>query len=136
MTHRRQKTVVASMGGIADAATDKVKRHIDPRRSAKQPGRINLRAVSEVLAARGLDPTEEIVKLLLPREGADGKPVIDLDPDVRARMWNELLQYTQPKLKSVEVKAKGSLAVFDVTDDQARKMAQEFLRAGMEAASE
>ena len=46
---------------------------------------------------------------------------------------NELLQYTQPKLKSVEIKARVVGTSFDVNDEQARRIAEEFLKA---AASE
>jgi hypothetical protein len=38
-----------------------------------------------------------------------------LDPDTRMRMMNELLQYTQPKLKSVEMKVSGNL---ELTNEQ------------------
>lgn len=58
------------------------------------PG-INLRAVAEVLSSYGMDPTVEFVKVLQV-EGA-------LEPEVRARMMLEILQYVHPKLKSVEV---------------------------------
>ena len=54
-----------------------------------------------------------------------GFPVLDgegktimvplLDMDTRMRTLNEFLQYTQPKLKSVEVKLSGTL---DLTSDQ------------------
>jgi len=103
---------------------------IDPRRSTgKRLGRINLRAVAEVLAERGLDPTEAIVNILQP-VGEDGMPLpCKLEPDVQARILNELLQYTQPKLKSVEIKAKVAATAFDVNDEQAAKIATEFLRA-------
>lgn len=126
-------------GKMADRATPKVsKQRIGPDRSAKAPGRINLRAVAEVLASKGLDPTEEILKLMEPPTHPDGSPVMGqdgkpmrpaLDADVRARLWNELLQYTQPKLRSVDVKVKGAVGTFDVNDEQARKIAEEYLRA-------
>lgn len=116
-------------GRIADDATLQ-KNRMNPNRSSKRPGRINLQAVSEVLAARGYDPTEEILKLLTPVVDEEGKELRpELDPDTRARMWNELLQYTQPKLKSVDVKVKGSVTVFDVTGETARKIAEEYLLA-------
>jgi hypothetical protein len=38
-----------------------------------------------------------------------------LDVDTRMRTLNEFLQYTQPKLKSIEVKMSGTL---DLTSDQ------------------
>lgn len=94
-------------------------------RTNRRGARINLKAVGEVLAARGLDPTEELIDIL---DAVDdkGRPV--LDADVRARILNELLQYTQPKLKSVEVRAKVIATSFDINDDQAKKIAEEFLK--------
>lgn len=56
---------------------------------------INLRAVAEVLESYGLDPTVEFAKVLQ-IEGA-------LEPEVRARMLLEIMQYVHPKLKSVEL---------------------------------
>jgi hypothetical protein len=38
-----------------------------------------------------------------------------LDPDTKLRMLNEMLQYTQPKLKAVEMKVSGHL---DLTNEQ------------------
>lgn len=82
--------------------------------------RLNLRAVSEVLVANGLDPADELAKIV-----KSGK----LDVDIQVRVLSELLQYTQPKLKSVEVKGKLAVAGFQVNDDQARRIAEEFLAA-------
>lgn len=113
---------------VDDAKPKKPKLYLPLTASARKPGRINLKAVAEVLAERGYDPTEEILKLLDPGVDADGNPVAQkLDADVKARMWNELLQYTQPKLKSVEIKAKIAATTFDVTDEQALSIAKEFL---------
>lgn len=85
-------------------------------------GRINLRAVADACVDAGLDPAAEIVRVLqsqkpvLDRSGnpvldADGEQVFvdEIDMDTRLRTLNELLQYTQPKLKAVEVKMSGSL---------------------------
>jgi hypothetical protein len=83
-------------------------------------GRINLMAVADVLAEHGLDPAVELVKIVKTNK---------LPPDVTARVLNELLQYTQPKLKSVEVRGKVAVTAFDINDDQARAIAQEFLKA-------
>jgi len=41
-----------------------------------------------------------------------------VDADVRLRMLNEVLQYTQPKLKAVEMKVSGAL---DLTSEQLDK---------------
>jgi hypothetical protein len=86
----------------------------------KGNGRINLRAVSEVLQAAGMDPAEELVRIV-----KEGK----LPLDIQARVLNELLQYTQPKLKSVEVRAKVVGTGFDINDAQAKRIAEEFLKA-------
>lgn len=99
------------------------------QRASKIPGRINLKAVADALAEEGLDPTTEMIRVLkakIPVTDRQGNPVIDLvtgeqrmidmiDPDTKLRTLNELLQYTQPKLKSVEMKVSGS---FELTDEQ------------------
>lgn len=131
MNKNRPKRI-GTLGEAADQAKDSLKKRqlISPSRTSRTPGRINLKAVAEVLQEAGYDPTAEILKLLTPQFDAEGKPLPDkLDADVKARMWNELLQYTQPKLKSIEVKSKGAVAVFDVSDEQAKRLAQEFLKA-------
>lgn len=143
---RARSNAYGTAGKMADSATpSKKKPHLPASRTANRPGRINLKAVAEVLAARGLDPTEEIINLLLPPvdgngqpvPGRDGKPMGSaLEPDVRARIWNELLQYTQPKLKSVDVKVKGAIATFNVSPEQARKIAEEYLRSEIETTAE
>ena len=89
--------------------------------------RINLKAVAEACIEEGLDPAVEIAKALkatIPMM-RNGMQVFDdngvavmvplLDVDTRMRTLNEFLQYTQPKLKSVEVKMSGSL---DLTSEQ------------------
>ena len=113
-------------------------------RAAKKPGRINLRAVAEVLAEDGLDPAAEMVRILkaqVPLRDRQGMIVMDsegkaimqdvVDSDVKLRMLNELLQYTQPKLKAVEVTGKngGPIAVANLSTEQAEKIAREFLLA-------
>ena len=50
-----------------------------------------------------------------------------VDSDTRTRVNLELLQYVQPKLKSIEVKAKVAAAGFDVSDEQARRLAEAFI---------
>lgn len=90
--------------------------------------KINLKAVADALIDAGLDPAVEITRVL---KGSlvfddDGQPVMDpatgeqkrqysVDTDTRLRTLNEILQYTQPKLKAVEVKLNGSL---ELTSDQ------------------
>ena len=92
------------------------------QRSSHKPLGINLRAVSEALVEEGLDPAVEFARILRGRPATDpaGNPLIDpatgdqarvyeIDTDVRVRMLSEILQYTQPKLKAVEVKMSGAL---------------------------
>jgi hypothetical protein len=121
--------LMGTFGHIADLKTDKTKRYLDKSRSSRTPGRINLKAVAEVLEEHGLNPTEEIVKLLRPI-GDDGEVLPSkLDPDTRARVLLELQQYTAPKLKSVEIKGKIATAAFQVSPEQARAIAEEFLKS-------
>lgn len=92
--------------------------------------RINLKAVAEALIDEGLDPAVEIAKALnkqipLFKNGVqvfddNGLPVMvpAVDPDTRLRTLNELLQYTQPKLKAVEVKLNGNLELSSEQLDQ------------------
>lgn len=94
-------------------------------------GRINLKQVAEACVEAGLDPAVEILRALQLKEpvldrsgqpvlGPDGEPMMaDLvDTDTRLRTLNELLQYTQPKLKAVEVKMSGSLELTSEQLDQ------------------
>jgi hypothetical protein len=101
--------------------------HMNPARTAKVKGRINLKAVADVLAERGLDPTEQILAILCPTDENGNQVQSGLDADVQARIWNELLQYTQPKLKSVEVKGNLTAQVLNFTPEQSRAIAEEFL---------
>ena len=56
------------------------------------------------MADEGLDPVTELIRIV--RAGS-------LELTVQASILNELLQYTQPKLKSIEVKGK-----FELTEEQ------------------
>lgn len=100
-------------------------------RISKGPGTINLKTVAEACIAAGLDPAEAIAKALTTQVQARdrmGSPVFDdkgkpvmvdaVDPDTRLRTLQELLQYTQPKLKAVEVKMSGSLELTSEQLDQ------------------
>jgi hypothetical protein len=42
----------------------------------------------------------------------------EIDADVRVRMLNQILEYTQPKLKAVEVKMSGNLELNSEQLDQ------------------
>lgn len=75
---------------LADSAIQ-----IDGRASNEKRGRINLKKVAEVLEEYGMDPTTEIVRVLP-----------DLDENMKAKVMLELLQYVQPKLRSIEVSGK------------------------------
>lgn len=100
-------------------------------KSSQGPGTISLRTVAEACIAAGLDPAEAIAKALTTRVQArdrmgqlvyddDGRPVLidAVDPDTRLRTLQELLQYTQPKLKAVEVKMSGHLELSSEQLDQ------------------
>lgn len=85
-------------------------------RARREAGKaINLRKVTEVLSAYGLDPTEELVDVLTPVPCVDPDTGLEyvkhrLAPEDRAKILLELLQYAQPKLKAVEMKIEGTLA--------------------------
>ena len=106
-------------------------RQVSASTKHNSPHRINLRAVSDALIEEGLDPAAEFARVLKGRPLLDdnGRPVIDpqtgeparvydIDADVRVRMLSEILQYTQPKLKAVEVKMSGSLELSSEQLDQ------------------
>jgi hypothetical protein len=97
----------------------------------RNPLKINLMAVSEALAEEGLDPAVEFARILRgkPLVDENGNPVMDpitgeqarryeIDADVRVRMLNQILEYTQPKLKAVEVKMSGNLELNSEQLDQ------------------
>jgi hypothetical protein len=128
MRPEKRSAVTGTFGRIADDNTPAVHTPLVPasRATSRKPGRINLKAVGEVLQERGLDPTEEIINII---DGVDEHGRHLIDPDTRLRILNELLQYTQPKLKSIEIKAKVAATAFDVNDEQAKRIAEEFLRA-------
>lgn len=91
------------------------------RKTSTRASRINLAMVCDALADEGLDPAVEIARMLkgkpvLDENGepvldADGKPkrIYEIDAETRLRTHNALLEYLQPKLKSVEMKVTGSL---------------------------
>jgi len=106
--------------------------HASSKSSSTKKGgelKINLKAVAAALIDEGYDPAVEIINILkkqVPVLDNNGAPRVDpktkkpimrdaLDPDTKLRMLNEMLQYTQPKLKAVEVKVSGHL---DLTNEQ------------------
>jgi hypothetical protein len=119
-------------GGPLTGDTYMKGRSLDHKRGAIDGrGRINLRAVAEACVEEGLDPAVEIVKALkrrIPKTMGNGMPVLDengepvyvdaVDQDTKLRTLNELLQYTQPKLKAVEVKLNGNLELSSEQLDQ------------------
>lgn len=128
----RKSDKVGDVPGLATVeGADFSAPQINGQRKARSNTRINLRAVSEVLADYGMDPAAEMVRILTAEEpvlDTDGAPILDengepmtrpaLDADTRLRFMNELLQYTQPKLKSVDVKIDHTA---DLTDEQLDK---------------
>ena len=89
------------------------------KRSSTRPGKINLRAVADVLTQEGLDPAAELIRII--RSGT-------LDAKTQASVLNELLQYTQPKLKAVEVKSK-----VELNDDQIDQRLAELMNKANES---
>ena len=79
------------------------------RRSSSRKGGINLRKVAEVLTEYGMDPTVEILNVLP-----------ELDPDLKAKVMLDLLQYCQPKLKSVEMRVDGTVTSMTPAEREAR----------------
>jgi hypothetical protein len=98
-----------------------------PGGRANTRGGLNMRAVTEVLESYGLDPIEELAKVITAVEAVrvNGQPVIDpetgkvlekpvLPVDLRTKTLLELAQYSRPKLKAVEVTLKPP----ELTDEQ------------------
>lgn len=112
-----------------------------PGGRASRNGKLNLRAVSDVLEGYGLDPIEELAKALTTNEpvrARDGSAVKDengnpvmkplVDMEVRIKLLTELAQYTRPKLKSVEVVSKGP----ELTDEQIERRLESLMaRSGV-----
>jgi len=113
---------LASVEDLEAAGPAPARRHAK-QTSSKKPMGINLKAVAEALKEAGMDPAVEMINILkrqVPVRDANGKPRIDpetkkpmmvdaIDADTKLRVLNEMLQYTQPKLKSVEMKVSGNL---------------------------
>lgn len=91
-------------------------KYVNRSKSSKRKTKINLRAVAEVLAARGYDPTEELIDII--ETGS-------LPPEVESRTWLTLLEYTQPKKKAVEITGKdgGPIKLESVSDADLLKIA-------------
>jgi hypothetical protein len=103
-------------------------------RRPNRQGKLNLRAVVDVLDSYGLDPIEELAKVLVDKEPArsrDGAPIIDpatgqpvmkpkLDIETHVKLLTELAQYTRPKLKAVEITNKTP----ELSDEQIERRLQ------------
>ena len=107
--------ILSTTSDLATYPETSARTHYDNAKSAKKPGRINLRAVAEALAEEGLDPATELIRII--QAGS-------LEPKVQASILNELLQYTQPKLKSIEVKGK-----FELTEEQIDNRIQSLMKS-------
>lgn len=94
------------------------KLYLAENKSARRPARINLKAVAEVLAEHGLDPTVEIIKIL--KSGT-------LDPDVQVRVLGTLQEYVHAKRKSIEVTGAdgGPIQMEHLTDATLAKIAMQ-----------
>lgn len=68
------------------------------RKQGKGWGKFDLKSVIEVLEEHGLDPIEEIVKVLEKGEIKD---------EISVRAWLELANYVHPKKKAVELTGDG-----------------------------
>lgn len=133
---------LASSADLQAAGPKSNRRHaIETSTGNKYPLKINLLAVAEALVEEGLDPAIEFARVLKGRVlyDEDGKQIIDpttgapvrryaIEEDVRVRMLSEILQYTQPKLKAVEVKLSGSL---ELTSEQLEQRLSALLQKAM-----
>lgn len=133
---------LASSADLQAAGPKGNRRHaIETSTGNKYPLKINLLAVAEALVEEGLDPAVEFARVLKGRilYDEDGKQIIDpangapvrryaIEEDVRVRMLSEILQYTQPKLKAVEVKLSGSL---ELTSEQLEQRLSALLQKAM-----
>lgn len=99
-------------------------------------GKLNARAVADVLASYGLDPAEELAKIMTtvepvldragqPVTGPDGAPLMRpaIDAELRAKLAVSLLEYTRPKLKAIEVTVKEP----ELSDEQIDRRLQALL---------
>lgn len=108
------------MTKVSDQVLPPDTQEIDRRKSLEKIGRVNLKAVGDVLSRYGMDPAEELAKILVKRKPVlDGKGNQVFDPetkepltepvlatDLLLRTHLELLRYTRPQLKAVEVTMK------------------------------
>lgn len=72
------------------AERDKLRRAVKVNKNA---------TVRMILEELGVEPAKELIKMALEE---DAKGQLALSSDQRIKIWSELLQYQQPKLKSVE----------------------------------
>lgn len=88
--------------------------------ATKNNTKINLKAVAEVLAEKGLDPVSALVDIV-----KSGK----LDLEVQVRVLSTLTEYVHSKKKSVEITGAdgGAIQVENVSDDVLLKIAMQAL---------
>lgn len=108
-------------------------------------GRLNLKAVAEVLQSYDMDPVDEIAKILVKRvpvRDTNGNPVLDpetgevkmepaLAADLALKTHLELLRYTRPQLKAMEVTVKEP----ELTDEQTEQRIKALLARRVAGAS-
>ena len=82
-----------NLGYPPESSTFRSVRQLKGNRTLKKRVGVNLKAVAEVLDAHGLNPTEEVIKLI--QTG-------DIDDDLKARLFMELTEYVHPKLARTE----------------------------------
>ena len=87
---------------------------------AKRKGKVNIRAVAEVLEDSGLDPTVEIIRILK-------DPESDLSPELRLKTYSSLMEYVHSKKRSVEVSGTdgGAIRIANASNDMLLKIAMQ-----------
>lgn len=117
MATKRSGAFAASRPQVVDKKYDDSKnKYVGLAKSAKRKNKINLKAVGEILAERGYDPTHEIINIM--ETGS-------LPKEVEVRVWTTLLEYTQAKKKAVEITGKdgGPIRMESVSDADLLKIA-------------
>jgi hypothetical protein len=96
--------------------------------------KLNLRAVAEVLAEHGFDPTVEIVRVLkgepkvVGKDPLTGESIVEnvsvLDEKTRAMLTMNLMEYAHPKLRSIEAKVTDTRGEADIDKQLAALLAK------------